>query len=211
MAYRRYQNDYQILQVNDPEKDVLEDTLKQKYPTILTDVVIRWKGIRDLTPETVQNKNLNTNSEFRKLVNTYLNFYNLPLTIYRDYNLKSYNASETDYIVRQTNFRYWNVQIYGTARFILFSPKESKFLYPAKDNKTSKINFWKLDYWDKNSLEEPKNKYLDQFPKFNKVKYIEIIVHPGNMLYIPYGWWYTSISQDENVRLLAWSKSVFSW
>ena len=32
--HRKYQNDYQILQVSDPEKNVLEDTLNQKYPSL---------------------------------------------------------------------------------------------------------------------------------------------------------------------------------
>lgn len=149
-VHRKYQTDYQILQVSDPEKEVLEQTLRQKYPTILTDVVIRWKGIRDLKPELVQKKGkgLLEDPKFIKLLDKYFGYYHMPLTISKYYTLKYHNTGDTQYITKQINFRYFVVQVYGKCRVILFSPKEAIYLYPTKDNTVSKINFWKLDYWE---------------------------------------------------------------
>jgi len=218
--HRKYQTDYQILQVNDPEKNILEDTLNNKYPTILTDVIVSWKGIRDLDPLTIKNNGdkLIKDSKFLQLLNSYFNYYHLPMTISKNYSIKHYNKGDTQYITKQKNFRFYVAQIYGKSRFILFSPKEEKYLYPTKDKSYSKLNYWKINNWDKQlqdvpnkSIEDKRTKYLDKFPKFNKSKYIEIILHPGHMLYIPYGWWYTSIASDENIRLTASSKSIFSW
>jgi hypothetical protein len=218
--HRKYQTDYQIMQVNDPEKNVLEDTLNNKYPTILTDVIIGWKGIRDLDPQTIKDKGdkLIKDSKFLKLLNNYFGYYHLPLTISKKYSIKHYIKGDTQYITKQKEFRFYIAQIYGKSRFILFSPKEEKYLYPTKDKNYSKLNYWKISNWDKQldknpdeAIQNKRTKYLDKFPKFNKAKYIEIILHPGNMLYIPYNWWYTSVASDENIRLTASSKSIFSW
>lgn len=214
--HRKFNTDYQILQVNDPEKDVLENTLNKKYPTVLTDVIIRWKGIRDLEPETIKKrgKKLLKDSKFVKLLNKYFDYYHMPLTISRNYTLKHYNEGDTQYITRQNEFRFLIAQIYGKSKYILFSPNEEKYLYATKDKKVSKLNYWKIEFLNKKNdkeSEDKKNKYLDKYPKFNKAKYIEIVLHPGNMLYIPYNWWYTSYASGENVRITASSKSLFSW
>lgn len=216
--HRKFQNDYQILQVSDPEKNILEDTINQKYPTVLTDIIIKWKGIRELNIDTMKNNGtkLINDPKFIKLLDKYFYYYHMPLTISRNYTLKHYSQNDTQYITKQTNFRFYVAQIYGKSRFILFAPKEAKYLYPTKDGEISKLNYWKLHFWgfnnDTQNIHSDKiNQYLDKFPKFNKAKYIEIILHPGNMLYIPYSWWYTSIATDDNIRITASSKSIFSW
>jgi hypothetical protein len=219
--HRKFETDYQILQVSDPEKNILEDTINQKYPTVLTDVVVRWKGVRDLEPNIVQKEGnkLLSNPKFVKLLNKYFNYYHMPMSISRHYSLKHYNKGDTQYITRQNEFRFYIVQIHGESRFILFSPQEEKYLYATKDRKVSKLNFWKLNHWDKqidlkennNEIIHKKTQYLKKFPKFNKAKYIEVVLHPGNMFYIPYNWWYTSYSIDENIRISASSRNMFSW
>lgn len=223
-VHRKYQTDYQILQVSDPEKDVLEQTLRQKYPTVLTDVVISWKDIRNLTPELVQKKGnaLLSDPKFIKILDKYLGYYHMPLTISKYYTLKHHNIGDTQYITKQTNFRFYAIQIYGKSRFILFSPNEAKYLYPTKDGNVSNINFWKLDYWetqinstksdsDKKNIETKRTEYLDKYSKFNKAKYIELILHQGQILYIPYMWWFTSYSTTEGIQMTATSRSLFSW
>lgn len=219
-VHRKQQNDYQILQVSDPEKDVLEDTINQKYPTILTDIIMKWKGIRELDVKRVKQNGtkLMKDPKFTKLLDKYFNYYHLPMTISRNYALKYYDKNDTQYITKQNNFRFYIAQIYGESRIILFAPKEEKFLYPTKDKKISKLNYWKLHHWEEilnkgenKSISDKRTQYLDKFPKFNKAKYIEIILHPGNLLYIPYGWWYTSLATTENIRITASSRSLFSW
>lgn len=218
--HRKYNTDYQIRQVNDPEHDILEKTLDDKYPTVLTNVIMKWKGIRDLDPKIVKETGtkLIKDPKFLKLLDKYFNFYHIPLSISHNYSLKYFNKNDTQYITHQTQFRFYIAQIYGKSRIILFSPKESKYLYPTKDHKLSKLNYWKLHFWEEQlnqkpdpAIETKRNKYLDKFPKFNKAKYIEIILHPGNLLYIPYNWWYTSIATNDNIRITASSRSLLSW
>ena len=62
----------------------------------------------------------------------------------------------------------------------LFSPEQSQYMYPSDkyDNGgiTSSVDFWDIDQ--------------KKFPDFNKAQYMEIILHPGQMLFIPKFWWH---------------------
>eukprot|EP01080_Neovahlkampfia_damariscottae_P003533 gene3533-6268_t len=40
-----------------------------------------------------------------------------------------------------------------------------------------------------------------KFPLLNKAKPIQITLHPGDMLYLPYGWFYSVFSQEENMNI----------
>ena len=61
----------------------------------------------------------------------------------------------------------------------------------------SKVNFWNQDEITK----EP----------FNKIQYIEIILREGNILYIPKGWWYLKVTEEDSLSMTATNLSVFSF
>ena len=71
------------------------------------------------------------------------------------------------------------MQIHGKKEVILFSPAQSEFLYPSpeKDNLSSI-----------NSLEHPD---FEKFPLFAKAVPSTFIIEPGDLLFIPSGWWHT--------------------
>lgn len=233
-SHRRTVNEYQINQLKDPEKDILENVLTEKYPTVITDVVQRWKIVRDLKPENLnfEEKKIMKDPKFIKLLDEYLNYYSIPLRISRKYELNQTNANDNTHIMLNSQFRFYLIQIYGKSRVILYNNSNTKYLYPTKKGNVSKINYWKLDnidtklnnlYYEKENktnetntnlikeLQESKNKYLEKFPKYNKAKFIEIILHPGNILYIPYGWWFSTKSETDSIRLTNTSRSLFSW
>jgi hypothetical protein len=85
------------------------------------------------------------------------------------------------------------VQIFGEKRFILFPPKDTDHLYPAMGKllpHCSLINIFNPD--------------LVKFPLFEKTNSIELIIKPGQMLYIPAKWWHA-------VESLSVSASVNYW
>ena len=192
----------------------------QHYKESLEETIefFNYQDYNEFIDREIKQMRVTNDSKFIKLLDKYFGFYHIPMAISRNYTLKYFQRNDTQYITKMNNFRFYTAQIYGKARFILFSPKEEKYLYPTKDKKFSKLNYWKLQSWDAKlernpdkTLEEKRTRYLDRFPKFNKVKYIEIILHPGNMLYIPYGWWFTSLAVDDNIRITSSSRSIFSW
>ena len=241
-----------ILQLSNPTKETLENTLNKKLPTVITDVIQYWDIIKDLTPEYIKSYypdykvKLHTTIPEQEstniIVNTMEDFINWIQTVdnVQTQNLSNVYMSEDFSFLKETkldkylekytelihapmsfvkSYFFWmgpkgtrtglhydtdyrNIlcQIYGRKRIILFNPSQTKYMYPSKkfDNGAllSKIDFWNPD--------------LGRFPKFRKAKYIEIILHPGQMLYIPPYWWHAVENLDTNIAISVRTENIFS-
>jgi hypothetical protein len=84
-------------------------------------------------------------------------------------------------------------QIWGTKRIFLAPPHHDEFLYPSEANA---ILF--------GSPFDPEAPDFDKFPLARQATTIECIVGPGNMLYVPAGWYH-------QVRALTFSLSANRW
>ncbi|MDQ1812491.1 cupin-like domain-containing protein [Massilia sp. CCM 9210] len=84
-------------------------------------------------------------------------------------------------------------QIWGTKRIFLVPPHHDEFLYPSEANA---ILF--------GSPVDPEAPDFDKFPLARKATMIECIVNPGDMLYVPAGWYH-------QVRALTFSLSANRW
>jgi hypothetical protein len=85
------------------------------------------------------------------------------------------------------------VQIWGSKRIFLAPPHHDEFLYPREANA---LLF--------GSPFDPEAPDFDKFPLARAASTIECIVHPGDMLYVPAGWYH-------QVRSLAFSLSANRW
>jgi hypothetical protein len=89
-------------------------------------------------------------------------------------------------------------QVYGQKTIYLFSPEQEKYLYPStkllKYGKTSQVDFWNPD--------------SKLFPSFNKSKYIEIKLSPGQLFIIPPYWWYCYKSTDIDIDFSIFSDTL---
>jgi len=84
-------------------------------------------------------------------------------------------------------------QIWGTKRIFLSPPHHDEFLYPREANA---ILF--------GSPFDPEAPDYDKFPLARQATMIEVIVNPGDMLYVPAGWYH-------QVRALTFSLSSNRW
>ncbi|MES2128054.1 MAG: cupin-like domain-containing protein [Pseudomonadota bacterium] len=84
-------------------------------------------------------------------------------------------------------------QIWGSKRIFLAPPHHDQFLYPREANA---ILF--------GSPFDPEAPDYEQFPLARQATMIEVIVHPGDMLYVPAGWYH-------QVRALTFSLSSNRW
>ncbi|NRR31833.1 cupin-like domain-containing protein [Oxalobacteraceae bacterium] len=84
-------------------------------------------------------------------------------------------------------------QIWGTKRIFLSPPHHDEFLYP---NEANAILF--------GSPFDPEAPDYEKFPLARQATMIEVIVHPGDMLYVPAGWYH-------QVRSLTFSLSSNRW
>lgn len=84
-------------------------------------------------------------------------------------------------------------QVWGTKRIFLAPPHHDEFLYPSEANA---ILF--------GSPVNPEAPDFDQFPLAREASLVEVIVNPGDMLYVPAGWYHY-------VRALTFSLSSNRW
>lgn len=91
-------------------------------------------------------------------------------------------------------------QVRGRKRILLFEPKQTSFLYPFPAHS-------KIPHMSRLNLDQPDAK---KFPKFQKAKYTECILEPGEMLFIPAFWWHQVYSLDMlNISINFWWKTNF--
>ncbi|MES2902200.1 MAG: cupin-like domain-containing protein [Pseudomonadota bacterium] len=84
-------------------------------------------------------------------------------------------------------------QVWGSKRIFLAPPHHDAFLYPREANA---ILF--------GSPFDPEAPDYEQFPLARQAAMVEVIVHPGDMLYVPAGWYH-------QVRALTFSLSSNRW
>jgi hypothetical protein len=84
-------------------------------------------------------------------------------------------------------------QIWGSKRIFLAPPHHDEFIYPREANP---ILF--------GSPFDPEAPDFERYPLARQASMIEVIVHPGDMLYVPAGWYH-------QVRALTFSLSSNRW
>ncbi|HYC62382.1 MAG TPA: cupin-like domain-containing protein [Thermoanaerobaculia bacterium] len=83
------------------------------------------------------------------------------------------------------------VQVYGGKKAILASPGDSRFLYLFPDNHT------------KSSI-APESPDLERHPKLARATLWEATLAPGDILFIPKGWWHYLASTEASISLSYW-------
>ena len=97
-------------------------------------------------------------------------------------------------------------QLKGRKQIVLFAPGQTNFLYPfpaySKIARLSQIDIDRPDF--------------KKFPKFQKAKFSECVLEPGEMLFIPAFWWHQVYSLDnKELPLISvnfwWKGPVGQW
>ena len=82
-------------------------------------------------------------------------------------------------------------QLHGRKRVQLVAPTDSRALYPSA----------KYDYRSTLSSIDPRTYDPQRYPRFAEVWPLEVILEPGQMLYIPRGWWHRVESLDPSISV----------
>ena len=101
-----------------------------------------------------------------------------------------------------TDYRNLLCQVYGTKKIYLWNPNQKKYMYPSNKYDTSAV-LSKVNFWDKKD-------YI-KYPEFNKSNYIEIILHPGQILYIPPYWWHAVENINTNIAISIRTENPISY
>ena len=252
---KKTNNTYTILQLENPQKSIIEETLNNKLPTVITNVGNEWKEFMSLTPNYIKkfcstypikihttikeqqktkivntnmgsyiewllsvenilehddsirynryisnNKSFLTDYGLDKKLDKYINNYYPPLSLIKNYLFSMGPEGSKIGLQYEKNYRNILYQVYGTIKIILFSPTYTPNLYKSNRYDSSailsKVNFWKPN--------------LIKYPLFKKAQFIEIIVHPGNMVYIPAYWWYAIENITTSIMISIKTENIFS-
>lgn len=197
-------NELRILQVADPEPELLFEMFAQHLPIVYQREIYAWKYFNKLIgkPLTEIQTAISTSSEidYSDIIKQNLEPNNLPLSYDWTIDLRNVvlNEKAAIFFVKQCNY----MQLFGCVRGemrVIISPPDQASMFGTFINNVSSLDVTAL--LDKNPIE---------------VKFIEIIVRCGNMLYIPYGWHYFIYKNaalegnDEVIVIDCLNKSVLS-
>ena len=96
-----------------------------------------------------------------------------------------YPRNHTTPLLQTNNYRTVFIQLEGIQKIVIFNPKQIPYLY--LQNKKSQVDFW--------------NQNNKLFSKFSKSKYLEIIMRPGTVFYLPNYWCYTKKSMTDSLSV----------
>jgi lysine-specific demethylase 8 len=82
-------------------------------------------------------------------------------------------------------------QISGRKRLILVPFRQTRLVYPFRDNIV-------------NSMVDPEHLDTARFPRFLKASVLECVVGPGDVVYIPRGWWHYLRSESPSISINHW-------
>ena len=190
----RFNNDIEIFQIENPNKDQFEKNVELSYPTIFTSVSKNFKDIQKFSLKTLKEIEPKEKKKLDKNIKKHFRYYDTPLNSRSNINILSESDGISNTITRQDNYRLMITQLKGVKKVYLFAPKNRKYLY-AKGNKSQ------IDFFTDNLLD---------YPKLTETKYIEVILYPGQMLYIPFNWWYNYKNTEESFAVYHKSDSIFS-
>jgi Cupin-like domain len=89
------------------------------------------------------------------------------------------------------------IQIYGAKEAILAPPSARRWLYPFSDNIAK-------------SRVDPEELDLTRFPKAARVVFSTGTLQPGDLLYIPRGWWHFLRAPEQSISLNLWHEPALS-
>jgi len=179
-------NELKILQVVDPDYNMIYDLLDKHQPIVLQREIFYWKEFNNLIGKSLldikKTISINTNINYSEYIKNNINLYNLLLSY--DWNIDIKNVLLDDksaiFFIKQNNYMQLFGCVSGEMRIIITAPDQSVFLSPFS-NMVSSI--------DATSL-------LNKEPI--ELNYIEIIVRQGNMIYIPWSWSYFIYNGNAN-------------
>ena len=92
------------------------------------------------------------------------------------------------------------MQLFGSKEYVVYSPAQTPWLYPRPGIEANKSSVDDLDHPD-----------LARFPLFARAVPGRCVLHPGEMLFVPSGWWHTARILEPSITVSANTLNASNW
>lgn len=92
------------------------------------------------------------------------------------------------------------MQLFGTKEYVVYSPAQTPWLYPRPGIEANKSSIDDLDHPD-----------LTRFPLFARAVPGRCVLRPGEMLFVPSGWWHTARILEPSITVSANAVNASNW
>ncbi|HXK17566.1 MAG TPA: cupin-like domain-containing protein [Polyangiaceae bacterium] len=80
-------------------------------------------------------------------------------------------------------------EVYGDKEFIVYPPSDSPYLYPSPKRANHSL------------VDDPHLQDLQRFPLLERATQYRSILHPGDMVFVPCGWWHTARALSPSISV----------
>jgi hypothetical protein len=194
-------SDFTILQYQNPNKDMIEKILFEKRITIFTDldlggIMYNKMPVFMIKPSIYSKLNQTQHNTILKELKSYFGYYYLPMTVKSDISINYEKNTTKTTLKEQLNYRFCICQFLGARKLYLFPPEAKQDLYYDTHTNKYNVNFWNQD--------------TAKFPRVKNAKYVEILLHQGQAIFIPYRWTYCYEIIENGMSVSFYSESLFS-
>lgn len=90
-------------------------------------------------------------------------------------------------------------EIYGDKEFLMYAPEDSSYLYPNPEAPNHSM------------IKDPQHQDLEQFPLMSKASQFRAVLKPGDMVFVPCGWWHTARALSPSISVGTNMLDVSNW
>jgi hypothetical protein len=80
-------------------------------------------------------------------------------------------------------------EIYGDKEFIMYSPEDTAYIYPSPERANHSL------------VDDPRNQDRKRFPLLAKATQYRGVLGPGDMVFVPRGWWHTARALSPSISV----------
>jgi hypothetical protein len=80
-------------------------------------------------------------------------------------------------------------EIYGDKEFIVYAPTDTRYLYPSPKRANHSL------------VDDPREQDLERFPELSKATQYRSVMGPGDMVFVPCGWWHTARALSPSISV----------
>jgi hypothetical protein len=190
VIYFKYQNKTNnVLIINEVKNSTDKEfinILNIKLPVVFTHIGGAFSKLQSLPADKFETA---VKKEILEGLQKYFNKFKMYNSIKSTYNINIDGEDTSTIVSYNNNSRLLIYQLIGVKQLLLFQPNKRKYF-------KEKIDIFNTD--------------LKKYPELLKLKNIEIILYPGQMIYIPYKWLYCWKNINDSVSIEMTSENIFS-